>query len=200
MTTLDRYVVVKIGGSLLTKPNLAQRLELWLSEQSRTCRFIFVVGGGPTVEGLREIDKANQIENQISHWAAISLMDTNAQLLKSWLPQWPIIDDYNQLKQSDHSRIIFSVEKFLLSHEPNLPSKPLPMGWQTTSDAIAARIAECMKADLVLLKSREVAEPYNWGLLAEQQIVDPVFATMANNLRVRIETLPKADQGIGSFG
>ena len=44
------------GGSLLDWPELAVRFQRWLAAQPPAAN-VLVVGGGPIVEGLRELDR-----------------------------------------------------------------------------------------------------------------------------------------------
>ena len=191
MTDFSKRVVVKIGGSLLTHSNLPARIEQWLDQQDPSTQHIFIVGGGEAVDAIRRIDASNQLPEETTHWAAIAVMDLNANLLCNWLPSWPVIDEFKQLTHSGDTKAIFKVNSFLREQEPTLPGIPLPIGWQTTSDAIAARIVECLSADLILLKSIEVQEPYDWESLSDEGVIDPIMASMADRLSVRLETLPK---------
>lgn len=75
-----------------------------------------------------------------------------------------------------------------------MPGSTLPVGWQVTSDSIAARLAICLGADrLVLLKSREAmpGERSDWAQAVAGGLVDGCFPTFAAKLpEVRLETLP----------
>lgn len=190
MTKFVKRVVVKLGGSLLTQSNLSTRIEQWLDQQDSSTQHIFIIGGGEAVDAIRLIDASNPLPEESTHWTAIATMDLNANLFCNWLPRWPIIGEYHKLVRVNDSKIIFRVESFLREQEPNLPGTLLPIGWQTTSDAIAARIAECLSAELVLLKSIEIKEPYDWQSLSEAGVIDPIMASMADRLSARLETLP----------
>lgn len=77
--------------------------------------------------------------------------------------------------------IVFDPNEFLRNHEPHQPGHVLPHNWAATSDSIAARLAEVLAADeLILLKStdppaRELHE------LADISYVDQFFPSFNNS-------------------
>lgn len=62
--------VVKLGGSLLWQPHLPGRFREWLAEQPPRAN-VLVVGGGAFVEGLRELDRTQNLHPSTVHWMAI---------------------------------------------------------------------------------------------------------------------------------
>jgi aspartokinase-like uncharacterized kinase len=76
--------------------------------------------------------------------------------------------------------IVFCPVSFLHEDEPQLDEHPLPHTWNVTTDSIAARLAETLSADeLVLLKSAD--PPPVAGAAGEY--VDNYFAQVARRLR-----------------
>jgi aspartokinase-like uncharacterized kinase len=109
---------------------------------------VLICGGGGAVDALRRIDAANPVSAEAAHWAAIAMMDAGALLLSDWLPNFEVRDRV----PTEPGDWILQCGRLLREDEPYASGERLAIGWQTTSDAIAARIAVLTEADLLLLK------------------------------------------------
>ncbi len=87
--------------------------------------------------------------------------------------------------------VLFDVEQFLREVEPRLAAVPLPHTWDVTSDSIAARVAELLGAEeLVLLKSGLPSPRGDLAGWAASDYVDRYFPVAATRLaRVRAVNL-----------
>jgi hypothetical protein len=87
---------------------------------------------------------------------------------------------------------VLDVEDFLRRREAQLPGCRLPCDWSCTSDAIAARVAEVLRADdLVLMKSAAYPRGASLATASAQGLIDGHFPTAAAGLpRVRWVNLP----------
>ncbi len=194
----SRKVVIKLGGSLLTQSNLTERFERWfkkLQQDSPWEKFIMLVGGGAPVEGLRLVDQANPLDESLCHWLAVKQMNLNGKLVDSLLPDWVLTKKLITIETAEVSlKAIFVPHNFLLREEPNYPGRKLPIGWQTTSDAIATRLAVCIGAELILLKSTDPPKDIaanDWNSLAKKGYIDRVTPTLIEEVAIRrIEKLP----------
>src|SRR5271166_3401866 len=72
-------IVVKVGGSLFSMPDLAQRLRRWLAQAGP--RILLVPGGGAAADVVREFDKCHSLGEEASHWLALWSLRLNAELL-----------------------------------------------------------------------------------------------------------------------
>jgi aspartokinase-like uncharacterized kinase len=149
--------IVKVGGSLLDLPDLAERLRHWLSDQP-SATTVLLAGGGSLADEVRRWDERFQLGEATSHWLCIDLLDVTAQLLKALLPDAHVCWNYTRLcdaiRAGDQATIVFVPAGFLRAVEANLAGLRLPQSWDATSDSIAARLAEVTGAgELVLLKS-----------------------------------------------
>ncbi|TWT35559.1 hypothetical protein KOR34_04520 [Posidoniimonas corsicana] len=139
------------------------------------------------VDQLRERWVAGEIGSIDAHWEAIVAMDHNSRSLGQQLDV-PLVDSpFAERTGTD----FLLVSDFLRELEPRLPGTHLPIGWEVTSDSIAARIAGLLDAGLVLLKS---APPpvtgANARALADAGYVDEFFPTASIGLReVLFQTL-----------
>jgi aspartokinase-like uncharacterized kinase len=177
--------VVKVGGSLLEWPPLPQALKQWLAAQPPAVN-VLVCGGGRFADVIRECDRRFSLGEQQAHWLAIDCMSITARLLAALLPEAGLIEDYCTLlaaaRQPYLSTIIFNPSEFLNQHEAGLPGILVPRNWSATSDSVAARLAEAIAADeLVLLKS---ADPPGGSLvdLAAAGYVDGHFPCACGRL------------------
>jgi aspartokinase-like uncharacterized kinase len=172
--------VIKVGGSLLNWPELTLALETWLNEQLPVST-VLIAGGGRLVDVIREMSSAFSVDDERAHWLAVDAMSIQSRLLAGLVTKASFIADFSDLRcrlSIDKSaRIVFDANHFLRHEEHQFPGCRLSHDWSVTSDSIAARIAEVLKADeLVLLKSAD--PPATWTTideLAAAGFIDPTF-------------------------
>ena len=178
--------VIKVGGSLFDMPALPERLRRWLASQPRAHN-VLVAGGGKLVEQVRTWNSSQPIDEIAAHWMCVDLLTVTAHMLHAWLPEIPLIENDGLLCQrvGEVGATIFGPASWMRHSEPGLPGVWLPSSWETTSDAIAGRLATALRADeFVLLKS--VLPRGSAGLelsaLAATGYIDSVLALMAPEL------------------
>jgi aspartokinase-like uncharacterized kinase len=132
-------LVVKVGGSLLTRPRWPEAIAAALATASRP--FTVVVGGGPLVNGLRAIDAAAAQPEATLHWLAIEALGITARLVAEAVGL-PLVAD----PAADRDGVL-DVPRWLRN------DGSLPVGWQVTSDSIAAVVARATRGPLLLVKS-----------------------------------------------
>lgn len=191
-----QVVVVKIGGSLFTQPSFVSRLRAWTNlaiAQFSPAHVVFITGGGPLVEGLRKVNGVNTICAEHAHWVAVHLMDVNASLLNKWWPELHSVRSLLALREriTTSGMTIFHIEQFLHEEEPASDGTRLPIGWDVSSDSIAARVALILSAGrLFLLKSVPGLPGKNWSKVAAEGLVDQFFPHLADQIaEVRILSL-----------
>lgn len=176
--------VVKLGGSLLELPHMADRLREWFAAQVPAVN-VLVVGGGALVDQVRRYDEIHRLPAEESHWLAIRAMGYTAELVKVCLSEATLVHRLEELCIAEPNCVqILDVEQTLRDEvdEPNA----LPCGWHVTSDSIAARVAELLDAkELVLLKSALPPAGSDQDACAQAGYVDGYFPQAAGQLRVR---------------
>jgi aspartokinase-like uncharacterized kinase len=169
-------VVVKVGGSLYDLPDLATRLRRFL-DTLPVSDVLLVPGGGPAAGVVRALDGRHQLGDEKAHWLALRALTFNAHFLVELLPGAGIVQAAAQF----HPRptkvpAILDALAFLRSDEDAHPAHRLPHSWDTTSDAVAARVAVWAGAGrLILLKSTTIPPDIHWAEAARLGHVDPVF-------------------------
>lgn len=180
--------VIKLGGSLLDWPELPTAFARWLATQTPADNIV-IVGGGKIVEVLRELDRAGSLGEEAAHWLAIEGMSLTAALAVELLAGATLVRNFGDLEASDGAGVrVLDVEDFMRKDAETDDS--LPCSWNVTSDSIAARVAQRIKAaELVLLKS--LLPPYGLSRarLAEASYVDAYFSQASLNLAVRAVNL-----------
>ncbi len=168
-------VVVKVGGSLLDRPELPGRLSSFLGEY-RGDRVVVVCGGGRVVDALRDLDAVHGLGEGPSHALALRALDLTARVLACLVPGLDVVEDLAGLAPTwAVGRTPLLSPRRFLGDDDRSPD-PLPHAWTTTSDAIAARLAVRLgAARLVLLKSAPPPAGAGIGEAARMGWVDPVF-------------------------
>jgi 5-(aminomethyl)-3-furanmethanol phosphate kinase len=182
--------VVKVGGSLLDWPELPAALQKWLDVQPPALN-ILLCGCGALGDTIRRADRDFSLGEEVSHWLCVDLLSTTARLLAAIVPAAAYADQFEQLEQLALARnpgnVVFSPREFMRSHEAALPGQPLPICWSVTTDSIAARLAQILSADeLVILKSADAANA-SLSELAQGGHVDanfPVVAALLTGVRI----------------
>jgi len=183
---MQSFIVLKIGGSLLTLPDLAERLRsVWNRWPEHA--ILIVVGGGAAADVVRDWDQTFQLGQDASHWLAIESLDLSASLIQLLLPELRLVRSLSQMQAAHASghKALLCVKCFMkwLETQPD----PLPHHWHVTSDSIAAAVSAHWHAtDLILLKSRDLPpgrpDKFEAALTAEEA-VDGYFWRAADGLK-----------------
>jgi aspartokinase-like uncharacterized kinase len=189
-------VVVKIGGSLLTRPGLPVRLPRWLRETFPDSQVNVVVGGGAMIEAFRRLDAIHSLDAAEMHWRCIRALRHTAEIVAGWIPDavWvgtpegyaTHVRDSRSAERRSGGLFVFAVDAF---YGPQ-SGAPMPCDWSTTSDSIAAWLAIRMTASrLVLVKSCPIPESSDLAEWASLGIVDPYLPELAGGMSVELVTI-----------
>ena len=191
--TRTRCRVVKFGGSLLRQRWTWPRLGAWLLRDA-TEHQVLVMGGGEWADGVRQLDAAGRCSAAQAHWLAVRAMSLTAWTFGCLHPEFVHVDRWRHLEQvltiaSRPALFLFDVADWLQDEERQRSAGRLPLGWQVTSDSIAAHLAHRLRAEeLLLLKS--VSGSAGRVSAEEPSLVDAYFPTAASGLRrVRVVNL-----------
>jgi aspartokinase-like uncharacterized kinase len=146
---------------------------------------ILIAGGGKLVDAIRDTIDIHSMTDESAHWLCIDAMSVTSRLLTELLIDSERITEFDDLRRrvttSTNLTIVFDPNEFLQNHESQQPGHLLPHNWAATSDSIAARLAEVLSADeLVLLKSADppASEP---RVLADLGYVDQHFPAFSSS-------------------
>ncbi|WP_165063873.1 amino acid kinase family protein [Paludisphaera rhizosphaerae] len=181
----DRPItVVKVGGSLFDWPALSERLQAFLrSDDVRPDRVVLIAGGGPFADAVRALDVVHGLGERSCHRLALRAMDVSAASLSYLIADAVVVDNLPQIADAWRTarQPILAPRRYLEEIDES-GDDPLPLSWQTTSDSIAARIAERLGARrLILLKSSAVVAGDRVEA-ARLGLVDSVFPHAARRI------------------
>lgn len=167
--------VIKIGGSLLSRPHWPLFLNALIRDFQGSPIVIF--GGGAIVNGLRQIDGASPQSQVMMHNTALDCMYVVAKLVSRVL-DIPL-SHHPLLEQSP---CILDVREWLTYCPHHID---LPKNWSVTSDSIAACVASEYKTGLTLVKSSPppcTSHISNLSMLTDSGWVDSFFPYAANTI------------------
>jgi len=195
MTNIKPVRLIKLGGSLLSLPNLSEKFHRWCRENPHPLTLI-IVGGGGIVEAVRDIHQANPLADEFAHWLCIDLMKHTARLAHQILGNVDLYESMDDLQQpfskskKGGSTPIIAVVKVGIYFKPDDPKMGLPAAWEVTSDAMAAAFSKMVAADtLIMMKSVDVPDGCGLEDLAAIGLVDPYFADLVGETEVRFVNL-----------
>jgi aspartokinase-like uncharacterized kinase len=188
-------LVVKIGGSLLTRPDLGPAIASWLDQRlagrQRQTQVNLIVGGGAIVDAFRHLDAIHSLDPVLLHWQCVAALRHTGEILAELIPGSVVIDSEAAFKS--HCRSAIAVGNFVIIPDTFYHRNSgdcLPCDWQTTSDSIAALLANKIDAEkLVLLKSCDIPQCIDLSDAACRGIIDPVLPTMIDSHRVEVTRL-----------
>lgn len=178
MAGRETPLVVKVGGSLADTGRLAEVLEI----VSRATRPVTVVpGGGAYADRVRELQRATDLADDIAHRMAMLAMHEMAEEIVAENAAFVTADSLEAIESA-----LASGGKPVWLPLPMMEGDvSVPANWNTTSDALAARLAELLGgADVALIKSVAIARGATAESLAAHGIVDPVFPLIVKRARL----------------
>lgn len=196
--------VIKLGGSLLTRPGLLDDVHAWLTAQTAadTC---VIVGGGRMIDAVRQWDQLRRVDQREVHWMCVEMLKhsvrhlANAFLEDDRFADVSLLETDSQWHHYQTNPVVPASSKgsslaFLV---PGLVyhrgcDAPLPENWSTTTDSIAMWVAMCCQADeVVLLKSCEVPVDGQLDDWIDEGIVDSACGALSHMKdQLRVERLP----------
>lgn len=193
-----RTVIVKVGGSLLTLSDLPDRLRTMINVIAAD-RVMIIAGGGEATDVVRVWDEIHRLSSEAAHWLAIDSMGLTARLLLQLLPESKLVADRRSAQDTSLSTKTMILDPLPVIKEASAEAgTELPIGWDCTSDSIAAWIASRWDVDsLILGKSVEIST-VDWIVGANQTSqVDACFESIVGadlpvywcNLRGRPESV-----------
>lgn len=169
-------VAIKIGGSLLSFPQLLERIE-WLLEQRAGSHVMLICGGGQAADMVRSWQQWHGISDRQAHHLALAGMAFHERLLQSALPNSRLVENLVDLENAwnDGVRPILQAGAFI-DEMDLLLDEPLPATWEMTSDSIAAWCGHFAGADeLILAKSTDLPGNCSFASAREAGLVDAAF-------------------------
>ncbi len=150
-----RPAVVKIGGGLFGVPGALEAVCGTVADMGRREPIVVVPGGGPFADLVREVDRDCGLRSGTAHWMAILGMDQYAHLLAERIDGAALVEESGMI-----AGVLAAGRIAVLAPSRWLrATDPLPHGWDTTSDSVAAFVAGALDASrLVLVKPAAVGE------------------------------------------
>ncbi len=178
--SIEVSCVIKVGGSLFDLPDLPSRLANFLADFSRP-RPVATAGGGPAVGVIQGWSRLHTLREETAHWLAVKALTLSSLMLAEAFPGFRRVTSAAQFPDAwSENRIpLLDPSSFL----EDMDAGRLPRRWIVTSDSIAARMADHLRApELVLLKSVTPEEGMTLEAAARSGIVDAYFPTAARDV------------------
>ena len=198
--------VVKLGGSVLERPDLRNWWQRCLQRES-PADYILVVGGGRWVDRLRHFDTTVRLGESTSHYLAIAWMSVTVRIAAHRLRLPQVWLSPTDSPPSRVPRAGASAPTVLLwdPYEwwPHGLAEELPWNWNVTSDSIAAWLAAKVAADALWLVKSQPAGTASRQAWADASLVDAYFpraAATLKDVRVLTPTTNAAEPSGGTVG
>lgn len=180
--------IVKLGGSLLGDPLLAEWLRML--SQLGGGRVTIVCGGGRFADEVRRAQSHWQFDDLAAHNMAVLAMAQTAWLVHGLQPDIELVTGEADVRRVLHAGHVaawlpFDCLRTQADEETN---------WDFTSDSIALELARRLNAErLVVVKSCEVDRRQSFEQLGEEGVVDARFAAGARGAAFPIDLVHKAE-------
>src|SRR6266705_3074178 len=143
------HTVVKIGGGMLSRTSVFDRVTAAIGEAARGRRLVIVPGGGPFADAVRQMFNRFGIGEEAAHWMAILGMDQYAHALVARISGAALVEGETEIAAALAAGRIPVLAPFRWLRTAD----PLPHSWDVTSDSIAAWLTGALDARrLVLIK------------------------------------------------
>jgi len=180
---LKTPVVVKLGGSLLTLPDLAERLHAVL-KLLHPHKALIIVGGGAAADEIRQLDQRRGLTATQAHWDAISAMTLNAEIVSRVCGRLPVVSNRFDAETAwqHHKGVLLNAAAFLRTEHAKY-SRSLPESWSVTSDSIAAFVAlHWPSQEIVFCKSCNLISS-DINQICQESLLDAWFPNLLTPLQ-----------------
>ena len=181
-------IILKLGGSLLSKPILQEWLTL-AAEQGKG-QVVIVPGGGVFADQVRETQQQWHYNDAIAHQMAILAMHQMALLFQGLSAELVLIEKIENIRPTlqAHKVVVW------LPLMAELNALNIPATWDVTSDSLAAYLGqELVAKQLILVKSAKIIDSDNMQQWTEKGLVDKALSATVNKLNIAVECL-QSDQ------
>lgn len=178
--------VVKLGGSLLDKPDFPDRVNHFLAKLPHR-KTAIMIGGGDLIDAMRTLDDRFPLDLVSMHWRCVRLLRHTWEIAAELLPELEPIGSKADLQRwtddpEKRSSALVAVDSFYFPDDPD--SLRLPTSWATTTDSIAALLAHRLSAEeLVLCKSCPLPDAIDWSEAARRELVDAAFPNIVEGIK-----------------
>lgn len=180
--------VVKLGGSLAESKRLASILAIVGSARAR---IVIVPGGGTFADAVRQAQKDFDIPVAVAHRMALLAMHQTGLMLAALNPRLKTEETLSGMRRAAASGAI----PVWLPYKLTAPDRMIAADWSTTSDSLAARLAERLGgAAVVLVKSCRIAPQTSIAALTRAGVVDAAFKSIVTRARLSWRVLGAGDE------
>ena len=189
-TFLPEAVIVKLGGSLVAAPRLAELLA-GLAEAGAP--LIVVPGGGPLADAVRTLQPRLSLSDRACHHMAILAMESLAVAFADLAPRLIPCADAAAMADAHAAGRAALWLPAAMGRDAELPAS-----WDVTSDSLALWLALRLEARrLIFVKSVAATSPRPEAWV-EAGLVDPHVPALAARYAGRIELL-SIDEALAAF-
>jgi aspartokinase-like uncharacterized kinase len=180
--------VVKLGGSLAESTRLTKILEI--VAQART-PVVVVPGGGAFADAVRRAQADFGFSDAAAHRMALLAMHQSGLMMAAMQPRLRPVETLAALKRTAAGkRIPVWLPLRLVERDGRISAD-----WTTTSDGLAARLAERFgRVPVVLVKSCRIPKGVSVAALAREGVVDPTFAAIVDRAHLPWHVLGAGDE------
>ncbi|MEQ9407523.1 MAG: hypothetical protein RIK87_07330 [Fuerstiella sp.] len=193
-----KTVLLKVGGSLLKLPDVADRL-LALIDNHGLQNVLVLVGGGEAADLVRCWDRRFHLSDDAAHVLAVRAMSLNACLLSTQHKRFELtgtVPPPQSAKTPSQNARIAVLDAALVLAALEAEHPPLARSWNVTSDSIAAWIAACCRLpQLWLIKSIDLPIDLLTSH-ASAQITKSSQATTLSNQTLVDSAFPQYSRGV----
>jgi hypothetical protein len=180
--------VVKLGGSLAESGRLARILDIVGAARAPV---VVVPGGGTFADAVRQAQAGHGFAEAAAHRMAILAMHQTGLMLAALHPRLTPVETLAAIGTAIAGKRI----PVWLPLRMTVGDKRIAPTWETTSDGLAARLAERLRgAPIALVKSCAVDRGTPLVTLVGKGIVDPAFAAIVQRARLEWLVLGAGDE------
>jgi aspartokinase-like uncharacterized kinase len=172
-------LVLKLGGSLTETRRLTAIADIVARASYPT---VIVPGGGILADSVRSAQRELQVSDSLAHRLALLSLNQMAFVISARHPRFELAASLRDIADI----LVEGAIPVWLPFELQASDDTLPADWTTTSDALAARLAERMGCGQVaLVKSCPIPADATLAWATTEGVTDPMFQAVVQRAGLR---------------